>query len=277
MLSDEAANAYAAGDLADIVYADDTLLIGVNTKFLAQFVAAVASAGKRYGLELHLGKLQLINVGSSATVRLPDGNDLHPKPQMEYLGTALSDAACSDTELSRRIGMAKQDFRHLSRVWNHAGLARKRRLQFYQALIESRFLYSLATSCYTVAQLRRIDGFQAKCIRRVLGIPPAFLSRISNAEVVRKSGLALATKRLEQQQLVLLGKVLRADLDSPLQTSTLKPTGSTQPVTDFYIRKIGRPRKEWFKVVFDIASRRYRGNLYDLAKDERVWKQVLCA
>ena len=218
----------------------------------------------------------MINVGSSEVVRLPDGNDLHPKSHMECLGTALSDTACSDTELSRRIGMAKQDFRHLSKVWNHAGLACKRRLHFYQGLVESFFLYSLATSCYTAAQLRRIDGFQAKCIRRILGIPAPFLSRISNAEVVRRSGLALATRRLEHQQLILLGKVLRADLDSPLQTSTFKPTGSMRPITDYYIRRIGRPRKEWIKTVSASASSKYRGDLYDLAKDEQVWKQVLC-
>jgi len=93
---------------------------------------------------------------------------------------------------------------------------------------------------------------------------------------MRRSGLALATRRLEHQQLILLGKVLRADLDSPLQTSTFKPTGSMRPITDYYIRRIGRPRKEWIKTVSASASSKYRGDLYDLAKDEQVWKQVLC-
>ena len=50
MLSGEAALAYSTGDLADVVYADDTLLIGVNTKFLAQFVVTVTEAGKGTGL-----------------------------------------------------------------------------------------------------------------------------------------------------------------------------------------------------------------------------------
>ena len=93
---------------------------------------------------------------------------------------------------------------------------------------------------------------------------------------MRRSGLALATHRLEQQQLLLLGKVLRADLDSPLQTSTLKPSGSMRAITDYYIRKIGRPRREWFKAVSEKALSKRRGDLYELARDEHVWKQVMC-
>ena len=172
--------------------------------------------------------------------------------------------------------MVKHDFRHSSRVWGHAGSACKQRLHFYQALVESRFLYSLGAWSFTIAQSRRIDGFQAKCICRILGILPPYLSRVSNAEVLRRSGLPLASRRLEHQQLILLGEVLRADLDSPLQTATVKPTGSLRAATDYYIRRVGRPRREWFKCVLENALSKFSGDLYDLAKDEHVWKQVLC-
>jgi len=49
-------------------------------------------------------------------------------------------------------------------------------------------------------------------------------------------------------QLVLLGKVIRAPLGSPVQTATFIPN-SLQPATTRYIRRVGRPRMEWTSTV----------------------------
>ena len=55
------ADQYAKGHLADLVYADDTLLIGIDKTHLQEYLQAVFVAGKRYGMELHFGKFQLIS------------------------------------------------------------------------------------------------------------------------------------------------------------------------------------------------------------------------
>jgi hypothetical protein len=43
------------GSLAELLYADDTLLLSVSANALERFLAAVSSAGENYGLELHWG------------------------------------------------------------------------------------------------------------------------------------------------------------------------------------------------------------------------------
>ena len=65
MLSPSALEAYAKSDLADMAYADDTLLLGASKVHLEEYLQAVSLAGQRYGLELHYGKLQLVNVECS--------------------------------------------------------------------------------------------------------------------------------------------------------------------------------------------------------------------
>ena len=55
-LSPAAAEAYANGDLSDIVYADDTFLLGVNAAHVQEYLNAIVKAGKLYGLEMHFGK-----------------------------------------------------------------------------------------------------------------------------------------------------------------------------------------------------------------------------
>ena len=59
------------GCLADLLYADDTLLMSVSAASLERFLEEVSNAGATYGLELHWGKLQLMRVRTDAAVRHP--------------------------------------------------------------------------------------------------------------------------------------------------------------------------------------------------------------
>jgi len=127
-LSPDAKAAYLRGDLADVAYADDTLLLGISSTHLTEFLAAVATSGRRYGMDLHYSKFQLLNVQCDIRVLRPDGVPVCASPGMVYLGTVLSDSGTIDSELSRRIGQARSEFRSLSKVWHRSNLARERKL-----------------------------------------------------------------------------------------------------------------------------------------------------
>ena len=232
LLSPAAKESYNKGDLANIVYADDTLLLGVSAPFVSEFINAVETAGKQYGLELHYGKLQLLQVNCHSPVHQPDGECLAQKNEMGYLGTVLNDHGYISSELNRRIGGAKADFTSLSKVWSHASVTRTRKLLLHSSLVESKLLYSLACTCPTKADLRRLDGFQVKCIRKICP------SRRSVASIV-------------------LGRWYLA------------------PATSRYIRKVGRPRKEWITTVSDEACRRFGSmqRVAAMAEDAQAWKQ----
>ena len=91
LLSPAARESYNKGNLADIVYADDTLLLGVSASFVTEFIESVETAGKQYGLELHYGKLQLLQVNSHSPVQQPDGACLARSAEMSYLGAVLGE------------------------------------------------------------------------------------------------------------------------------------------------------------------------------------------
>ena len=59
------------GDLADVVYADDTLLLGTSDCHLQEFLSEVANAGSLYGMELHWDKFQLLQVQCQASISTP--------------------------------------------------------------------------------------------------------------------------------------------------------------------------------------------------------------
>ena len=179
-LSEPARKAYESGDLADLAYADDTLLIGASSAHVTEFLAAVAQAGSLYGPGLHARKFQLLQVHTTSEIYSVGGPEVRTSDHLSYLGSNLTCDGRATAELSRRIGMAKADFNTLSRVWKNSALTRARKLAIYSSLVESKLLYSLSTAVYTVAEIRRLDGFQAKCLRKILDIPSAYLSRIPN-------------------------------------------------------------------------------------------------
>ena len=276
MLGPEAHASYRNGTLADITFADDTLLLGVSPKILTEFLQCVASAGMRYRMELHYGKLHLLGVQSATSIPMPNGQPLLPEDSIMYLGTSLSKDGRLGTELGRRIGCAKADFKALCKVWRHSSLTRRRKLEIYASLIETKLLYGLSCSCLTVAEQRRVDGFQARCLRQVLGIQSAFLSRVSNKSVLSRARHVSATELIANQQLMMLGKVLRSPLDSMMHKSALVP-GTLTSATAFYIRRRGRPRKEWVPTVLHTAHQRNNTalDLKKIAQDTWTWRNVM--
>jgi len=254
MLNTAASAQYTKGELADVLYADDTLLLGVSEAHLEEFLQAVYQAGQRYGMELHFGKFQLITTsGQPTSVCAPDGTVISCKCNMEYLGSMLNSNGQADHEIGRRIALARADFDTLAKTWTHSALTWKQKLRIYLSLVESKLLYSMATLTLTVAQGRKINGFQNRCLRKVVGVLPAYVSRVSNAAVLAKAAHTLATDILRKKRLQLFGKILRVEPQHPLKRACFIP-GTFVPVTEQYVRRVGRPSKEWVREVMQEAA-----------------------
>ena len=113
--------------------------------------------------------------------------------------------------------MVQADFALLNKTWTRSSLSRKQKLQVYVALIESKLLYSMASLTLTVAQQRTLNGFQNRCLRKVLGIAPAYWSRISNAVVLEQARCVKLSALLLQRQLTFFGKIALSEHRSSLR------------------------------------------------------------
>ena len=232
-------------------------------------------------MELHSDKFQLITTSSQhVRVRAPDGIVIQSKPTMEYLGCILHGDGQSTHEISRRIALAKADFDLLAKTWTHSALTWKQKLHVYASLkkiiVESKLLHAMATLTLTVAQTRKLNGFQNRCIRKLIGVPPSFVSRISNASVLRKAGHTKASDLLRKKRLQLFGKVLRVDAMHPLRRACFIPK-TFIPVTECFVRRVGRPSKEWITEVMQEARALF-GNMEGasaVAQNKMAWNRAL--
>lgn len=153
-------------------------------------------------------------------------------------------------ELGRRLGMAKAEFDILSRVWKHASLTVAKKLRVFEACVVSKLVYGMSAAFLNKAERRRLDGFQARCLRKILHIAPAYYSRVSNQEVLSKAGCRQVSSQVLQQQMILMGRVARGDLGTDAR-SMFFASGSCdlQPLPGK--RCVGRPRKTWRDDVYE--------------------------
>ena len=172
--------------------------------------------------------------------------------------------------------MCKGFFGKLSRFWFHYNVGLTPKLQVFRCLLVSKLVYGLSAVCLGLAEQRRVDAFQNYCLRRILRIPPAYVSRISNAEVLRKSGQELLGNMILRQQLQLFGQVVQSPMSDPLRAATFHGEGIT-PITAAFVRKRGRPRHTWTEQLLQHATR-MAGNqrrLEQLMYTECFWRQAV--
>ena len=170
-----------------------------------------------------------------------------------YLGGVIARDGRCDSELSRKIGTAAGDFKQLRTVWNHANVSIKQQLRYLDALVVSRLLYGTASMWLVTSQRRRLDGFYARCLRKVLSIAPAFFSRVSNATVFEKTAVTPLSAQLLKRQLLLWGKVALSPPGHPLRKDAFIDN-SLRPQIGRFVRRRWRPRQDWVTEVMKEAG-----------------------
>jgi len=106
-LGPSSALAYSDSRLFDVLYADDTLLIGSTAADVEALALAVERIGTSYGMSLHWGKTQALSVCTPIRIKRPDGSVIEEKASLHYLGASIYSDGRADSEISRKLGTAR--------------------------------------------------------------------------------------------------------------------------------------------------------------------------
>ena len=146
----------------------------------------------------------------------------------------------------------------------------------FQSVIVSRLLYGLSSAWLNKADVRRLNGFQARCLRKILRIAPSYYSRISNHTVLERAGQEQLGTQLRRQQLILYGRIARAN-DEDVLRRLVFVRGLVWPITDTFVRKGGRPKNEWAKQLFAEATGKigYDKVFDNVVRDRKAWESLV--
>ena len=105
-------------NINNVRYADDTVLIADSEKELQHLVDKVEAESERLGLQLNVKKTysMVITKKVPKCVLRTKWGDVSQVESFVYLGSTLTGDGRSDTEIKRRIGIAKKAFRGLGQV-----------------------------------------------------------------------------------------------------------------------------------------------------------------
>jgi len=189
-------------DCNELVYADDTLLLGSNTEHLQLYMDYIAQVGKEYGLALNWKKVEQMNINCQ-NMHIHDalGDHITVKQSIRYLGAQLHANGQLEAEIAQKIGLASQEFKVLKRIWNHCNISIRFKFEIFTACVLQRLLYSLETAWLNKSLRNKLDGFYAKCLHQILKINPSHISRVSNHYILQQFNAKPLSRTLLHRQL----------------------------------------------------------------------------
>ena len=140
----------------------------------------------------------------------------------------------------------------MSAVWKHANIAKQRKYAICMSCVISKLLYGLESLWLLQADLKRLDGFFARCLRKIAGILPSFYSRVSNERVLQKFDATPLSVMLKRRQVLLYGKLVKQPRDSLTRRVAIED-GGFKPKGWKPKRRVGRPCQRWTESVFNMA------------------------
>ncbi|XP_037866981.1 uncharacterized protein LOC119628534 [Bombyx mori] len=178
--------------ISNLRYADDTTLVASSEKEMEELLRRLVIVSEEMGLKINQPKTKIMIVDKYVT--LNENNILGQYDIVKtfvYLGSIISNRGGSETEIRRRIGMAKSAMSQLNKIWRDRNILKKTKVQIVETLVFLIFLYGAETWILKESDRRRIDAFEMWCWRRMLRIPwTAFRTNASILNELKMSALS---------------------------------------------------------------------------------------
>ena len=241
---------------SEILYADDTLIFGANTQCINRLLHAIERHSEYFGLKLNYDKCVNLTANQRVTsVRFapegPAAGRLVPRQKSAtYLGTLLTDTFDNKAEVANRLGDCIGTCKRMGLFWNKANTSKKWKIQVFNSIIRSKLLYSLEGIQLTTSEISKLNGFQNKMLRKILGKPSTFIDREeTNSKMYEEIQRDHQCKfehfgdTWKRTKLRLFGHILRSSPADPLNQLIFAP-GKLVP-RPVIKRRVGRPRSDW--------------------------------
>ena len=133
-----------------------------------------------------------------------DGGYMPIADRAPYLGTKYvcrqKVTRTSNFEKNNRIINTTATLNKLDLFWKKAPVSTTWKLRVHDAVITSKLLYGLESASATNAEYERLDSFQIKALRKMLGIKHSYHSHVSNEVVMQRANQRIRPKEGKQSQ-----------------------------------------------------------------------------
>ena len=230
---------------------------------LNELISLTESISKQYGLSLNRAKCQTIQINNQQHIKFVDNTRLDSQFEAKYLGCNLNRKADIAREVRDKIAETKKTWLKMQLFWKHNEQDTnnaKWKINVYNAVIRSKLLYGLETAHLTKTQLRKLDAFHLRGLRKILNIATTYINRANtNQQVINRANCAvgynasdpnckvkpvvLFSEMLANKRVSLAQHIIRSNNNDPLRQCTYEKD-SAKPI-EFGKRRVGGPKQHW--------------------------------
>jgi len=157
--------------VCNLRFADDIDLMGGSNNELQDLTNKLANRACAYGMEISAEKSKIMvnsTIDISANITM-NGEPLEEVDHFKYLGATLSKDGTCNAEIRIRIAQATSAMARLSRVWK-SKICFQTKFKLFKSLVVSILLYGCESWTLLADTERRVQAFENKSLRRLLGI-----------------------------------------------------------------------------------------------------------
>jgi hypothetical protein len=255
--------------LCNLRFADDIDLLGSSEEELQQLTRRLEETAAEYGMEISSEKSKILVNSTkprpSTNIQM-NGQTLEEVDQFKYLGSTQTKDGTSVKEVKIRLAQAHSAMARLAILWKNKAISFPTKIVLYRSLVLSVLLYGCESWTLTADLERRIQAFENKCFRRMLGI--SYREHKTNEYVWQQVSILAGPQELllstvKRRKLSWFGHVCRHDA---LPKIILQGTVDGK-------RRRGRPRKSWRDNIKEWTGQSM-SSLLRVAEDRRRWAAV---
>lgn len=225
-------------------YADDVAIVGTSIRTIEEACERLAKESEKMGLSINEEKTKIMVLRRKQS--------LNPTKQykigqftfecvssFKYLGSIINDRLDEDEEIRNRIIGANKAYWTLRGLLRSKLLSRTTKINLYKSMIRPILTYGCATWTLGKCSAERIDRFERKLLRRIIGpIKEEGVYRLrKNREVYKVYDDLRVSYFVRVQRIKWLGHILRMDNGRVAKLLYLgNPDG---------VRPRGRPKGRW--------------------------------
>ena len=127
-----------------------------------------------------------MHVGEQKEKLTADGQEIAVVSRFSYLGSIVREGGSVDDDTRIRCGKGSDVFEKMRPVWSCKKVGPNTKIRLYKAIVVPTVLHASETWRTTKAINRKLDAFQGKCLRRILGV--TYRDRIKNEDVMKRTG-----------------------------------------------------------------------------------------
>ena len=195
-------------------------------------------------------------MNNDGCIHFGDGTPLTRSHEATYLGNELHRDVNIRHEILNKMQEVRRTWFRLNAYWKATRASNKWKLIVFDAIIRSKLLCGLETIHITKAVAIKLDAFQYRGLRKILGMSSTFISRANTNRRLFEVATATAhPKRGDDRKIIplsiyhqerrskLLGHVLRCGNTDPLRQVSFVPESAYR--VDYGRKRPGRPRQTW--------------------------------